>query len=187
MNKLNKRGITLVEMLASIVLLGVVMISSYAIVSHLLYVKNNATLAVDNSINRALIIDAIQNDLVVYGLSYDGVLAEEVKITEEENSIVFHLTSYKGKSMIVLSASDLVYIDPMGIEAKWSFAKNSFSSVELDLHEYYDVLYNGEENTALIQIKIPIYTNHPSNNGKNKNNVNDDIIITYYGPYINVD
>ena len=184
MKRLNNKGMTLTEVLVSIVLLGVVMIFAYGIVNQLIYVKNSNATAVDNQINRALIIDTIQNDLVVYGLSYTTMLTEGFSVSKDVNTnmIIFKMTTYRGASYIYLTKNELVYKDFTGRENKWTL-KGAFSTTDLPLEDYYMFSFDGTAGTATIRIKIPIYTNNPANDGNPNNNINDDINIIYYGPY----
>jgi|GEM_PF-5706170 len=190
MKRLNNKGMTLTELLVSIALLSIVMIFAYGIVNQLVYTKNNNIMATDNQINRALIIDTIQNDLVIYGLAYENIdgLLGGFSVEKNGDEVIFTMTTYKGKSYIILTERTLTYTDFTGKANKWTFNK-AFTTLksESNLTDYYTFSYDDNSSTALIKIDIPIYTNNNANNGNPNNNINDDISIMYYGPYLRLD
>lgn len=62
--KLNKKGVTLVELIVSIGLLSIIMAFLFKIILDVKYEKNLSGLADNNQINRAEIIKTIQDDLI---------------------------------------------------------------------------------------------------------------------------
>ena len=171
MKRVGNKGLTLLELLATILLLSIVMLCAQRLVNQLLYAKNNSVLAEENAINRALIIDTIQDDLVVYGLSYNSIT-----VTKEGASQKISLgIPGKDKNVIITVAENsLHYTDYDGKESHWEY-EGCTAGVD-DISYYYESFHA----YMFFQLHIPIYTKH-SNNKKDNNNIADDIIITYYG------
>jgi len=183
MKKLNNKGFTLIELMVAIGLLSIIVLISIFLINDLIYIKNNTPLAYDNQINRAIIIDSIQQDILQNGLAYENSLTELLKDPiMSPDSATFTLTSLRGQATIILRKDSLTYIDFSGKESKWDFI-NAYS--DINLRPSTDFTLNYFNGYALIVIRIPIYTNNVNNDPDN-NNINDDIIITYYGKFLKI-
>ena len=68
--KINNKGMTLIELLVSIVLLSTVLIFLFQLLNNLKAERENNNYASKNQVNRAEIITAIENDLNKYTLTF---------------------------------------------------------------------------------------------------------------------
>src|SRR5574344_2183259 len=64
MKKLNKKGVTLIELIISMVLISVVMVFMYRLLININNEITNSTFAIDNQQNRLEIIDTVEEDIL---------------------------------------------------------------------------------------------------------------------------
>ena len=176
--KLNKKGISLIELLVSIILISIVLVFLFQILGDLRDETANNDYAYNNQVNRMEIIKTIEDDLIKYDLI--GVKDETdelgyIKITFDYHPEESNLQS----SLIIKKDNDkdtVTYTNVLG-------EKNSWTMQSAEIDKCYEFTYykeNENSNSHYFKINIPIYNKpyHEDNNAE-KNNPVDDIEITY--------
>ena len=175
MRKLNKKGFTLMELLITVALLSIIMLVAQRFINQLLHVKQNSEVAMANQINRSIIIDTIQSDLITNGR---GCIVEAtqncVLFTYAGNHVELELIGIDSSATIRLSTEQLIYTSFTGKRYEWAF-ENARSSISSDRNKY--VRETRLANSRIIQITIPIYIQGALGTD-NRNHIND-IVISY--------
>ena len=186
MKKLNNKGMSLMELLVSIILISIVLTFLFQLLNDLKNETSNNDFAYNNQINRAEIIKTIENDLAkntLIGISDN---------TTDNININFHYLN--GKTSIIntkkenykneLGEDDIKYLlsytDSSGEKTSWTIKGG-------DIGNCYDFIFYNDKlaNNYHLKINIYIYNNpyHEKNN-VNINNPVDDIELSYIGDSI---
>ena len=214
-NKRNNQGFTLLELILTIILVALIFLTAQRIMNQLMHVRNNPSLAYANQTVRALIIDTIQNDWLLHGLTFTnptnpfpvpvaGTPAQcaplrplptsSVPSPQVPPCIVFIFQSFGRTATLAFSERALFYNSFEEIETTWRFVEarsymghNRANVATCNLIDAYHCFHRhqtpgGVGEYALLKIRIPIfnYLDNPNNNRDN-NNINDDIVLTYFG------
>ena len=183
----NKKGVTIIELLISILLMGLVLTFLTRVLSDLKQESVGTSFAFNNQVNRMELIYTIQNDLNSHFLvsitdkSYyaSGFNIEfNFKNGYINNTAV--LSSSKTTTHSLLETIDTYYItykDFNGVTHKWEMVGGRASSC-FEFTSYIDK----NSNNYYFRIDIPIY-NNPDNdfNNEENNNLLDDIGISFAG------
>ena len=179
--KLNKKGMTLVELLVAIVFIGIILVFMFNLLSDLKNETGNNYFAYNNQVNKIDAIHTIQKDLNKYML---------LGIEDQSNSninIKFHYMRGNDEKIATLSSKKesnkyyLNYTDVEGVPYSWQM-KNA----ELDLCGKFTIYNETKEENELknyyFKMIFNIYNKQYSErNNKSNNNVIDDIEISYSG------
>lgn len=170
---MNKKGITLVEIVISVALISVVMLFLFRLLTDMQYERDHASYAKSNQQVRASIMEHIQNDFQNLGL-------QSVTLSEDKKSILFAFQNSVSKTLNLTDHS-LTYAD----EETWEMKKdNDDTKIDIgnvEVKKYFpdpscnDLSSTGNCSTyASYHIIIPVVT------GLNTN-VIDDIELFYIG------
>ena len=110
---MNKKGITLVEIVISVALISVVMLFLFRLLTDMQYERDHASYAKSNQQVRASIIEHIQNDFRILGL-------KNVTISPDNRSINFTFENNVTKTLTITEYS-LKYAD----EETWELKKDN--------------------------------------------------------------
>lgn len=164
MNRLNKKGFTLVELLISIILVSVVIGFISKLILEINNQKNNDDYARKNQFNRAEMIQKIENDFINLKL----VKIEGIQETTENIKLNFYFSDNTTKSLEVYE--DYIRYD----NQKWSIENAKYDNQKLNVY------YNEDDNYFTLIINVLVYTDNSRNDTVNNNNL-DDINLTYVG------
>lgn len=173
MKKLNNKGNTLIELIISIALMSVVLVSMVRLLVDLNNTNTNNVYAKNNEVVRSEIIRAIETDLNNYKLS-------NIVDKSSSNTLTFNLEFYvnnvKKSATIKATKDTFTYTNIDGKVRKWTMK---------DCEVYTDkanVIFSKNENNNIftLQIDIEVHTNNDKNT-TGYNNLLDDILISYYG------
>lgn len=175
MKKLDNKGLTLVELLISIVLIGIVLTFLVKLLSDLRNEMDNNDYAYGNQVNKSDALYTIQKDLNQNEFSQvikvnDGIIRFIFDNNEVDNSGTLKISQINNKNYIQ-------YIDSNGKKYKWEMkgvTMASCASVKKSIS-----LVNGTTKYYFI-INLPLYTNSPINNSELNNPV-DDFELSYSG------
>ena len=188
--KLNNKGISLLELLISIIIVGVVLTFLFQLLVDLKNETSNRNYANANQVNRVEIIYEIQKDFSKYTLtrvpgntSY-GIITNN-GVSQRHRYIYFYFkVGNTEKYSLLTTYKDLItYTNVEGTKFSWKI-KDGYVSQRGKFVSYVD----DYTNNYFIKFNIPIYSD-PFND-KNANNLDDetyinnavdDIEITYYG------
>ncbi len=155
---MNKKGVTILELLISISFISVVILLLLKVMVSLENINNDATYASSDEIRRAEIIKEIESELLNKKLN-------GLNILEEENSTKIIFMFAEEKEELVIEDKKLTFKDSYTLKTK-----NASYSRCVDYH--YTEL---ENNYYYVSINIPVLIN-----GLNTKTI-DDITITYLG------
>src|SRR5574344_1411468 len=140
---MNKKGLSLVELIITIALISVVVIFMYRLLNNINSQIKNPTFAIKNQINRAEIINYIQDDLV------NNVVSN---IKSEGNTITIIFKDSK-TSTLTWTANNLKYININGITRSWDMV-NCFLDT---LPKNYVATFSTSANYSKLDININVY------------------------------
>ncbi len=184
--KLNNKGLTLVELIISIVLVVVVMLFMYKLLSDVNNEKNDDSYAQENRVIRAEIIKKVEDDIFTKKL---------VQITDNSinDKLVIGLAFDDGTTSTIEATSTTFTYIPTSYkegEVKGKNAKQKWTMKECSLNkDKVKVSYTQNNNIYSLLINIEIYTGNDFNRlcaaGEEncQNNVVDDISLSYTGTY----
>ncbi len=165
---LNKKGISIIELIVSIALMSVVMLFLYNLLSNVTFEKDDDFFASLNQANRIDLIGTIENDLICDSLvklvsitstsSGERLLLKGTKdyvITTEKSSSNYKITYFNGTDV-----------------QTWTIKGGTFGKIDCVSSG------NGITETTVTQCTIPIYTTNINDKAGN-NNTLDDIIFTF--------
>ncbi len=182
MKKLNKKGNTLIELVISIALMSVILISIVRLLVDLNDTNTNNSYAKNNQINRAEILRAIENDLnskVLVNINDSNSTTDKL--------IINFMFNDKTSSKIDVTKDSITYTSSNGDVRKWTM-----KDCELYLKKVKMSLINDdfsesiEDKIYTLQLDVEIHTNNEKNTEDN-NNILDDILISYYGKVSDLD
>lgn len=172
MKKINNKGNTLIELIISIALMSVVLVSMVRLLVDLNNTNTNSVYAKNNEVVRSEIIRAIETDLNNYKLSNINDLSNEESAGAVKINLIF-----KGRHAIITAKKNtIVYKSVDGKVRRWTMK---------DCEVYTDkanLIFSVDEkkNIFTLQIDIEIHTSNDKNT-TGYNNLLDDILISYYG------
>ena len=184
--KLNNKGMSLMELLISIVLVGIVLTFLFQLLVDLKNETDNNNYAYNNQINRTEAVYTIQKDLSKYTL-----LGIEDKSTGENIIINFYYRKGNDTKTAVLSTSSistevlgktvtknyLRYTDVSSEKYSWEM-----KGAEIDPCGLFNYYIDSSSKNYYFKLNIYLYNNvYHERNNKEKNNAVDDIEITYTG------
>ncbi len=184
--KLNNKGLTLVELIISIVLIVVVMLFMYKLLSDVNNEKNDDSYAQQNRVIRAEIIKKIEDDIFTKKLT---------NITDESTSgnLKIRFSFEDGTTSRILATSSTLTYEPTGYVASATSGKNAkqkWTMKECSLNvDQVKINYKQNNNIFSILLNIEVYTGNDFNRlckaGEEncQNNVVDDISLSYTGTY----
>jgi len=187
--KLNNKGMTLVELLISIALIGIVLTFLFQMLNDLHLETENNNYAYNNQINWTDTIYTIQKDLKKYTLT--GI---EDASTGDNIIIKFYFSGKTTPAILQSDYDEYTEYSELGDEFEVTKKKYYLRYTSFDQEEYSwemkgaeinpcaNFVYYKDNNSKYyyFKINIPIY-NNPLNerNNKDRNNAVDDIEITY--------
>lgn len=154
MKKLNKNGMTLMELIVSVALISVIMIFMYKLIADVRSDKNENDKLTDNIIKISEIEVAIQNTIIKENIS-----KVELKYIDSYNTnqVQFSVNdSVVSKFLVGSDSEDAVFIltDKNGEEQKWSMSNLKIGDV------CYNSYKSDKENSGYnINIRIPLKSN----------------------------
>lgn len=166
--KLNKKGLTLVELIISVVLIVIVMFFMYRLLNDVNAEKNDNSYAQENTINRGEIIKEIEDDLV-------GQVITDVAVTNASNTLNLKLTLGSKNATIVVTKDLFKYTNPNGELRQWTMQNCTLNT------DHVGVKYTETNGIYSFLLSIAIYTDNDNNRicDKCQNNVVDDIVISH--------
>ena len=161
---LNKRGMTLVELLLSLSLVSIVVLLMYNLILRINQMRDNAGFAINNQTNRLEIIKTIENDLIDH---------RPVDVIKENNKIIFEYANGFISTIEFFNEDNrdyIVYIPyaDENYKSKWLMKNASIN--------YEGIIACSSGNA--FKLTIMILTPEEFNN-KIYNNSLDDIEISY--------
>ncbi len=169
---LNKKGLTILELIITMSLISIVIIFLYSLLVDINNELTNNNFAINNQANRYEIIKYIQDNLSDSDLY-------EVTFSSDYSQINFRHTS--GTSSIRLTDKEFTFTDKYSITTKWEMIDSTIGYADTKI--CYSVIDN---NNILLNINIPIYNTNDQNKNKDNNNITDDISLSYIGKYENI-
>ncbi len=154
---MSNRGITILELLVSIVLVGIVSLLLLRVVFVLDNINNNDDYASKDEIERAEIIKSIESDFLKLKL-------QGIKINKKGNETVINFSFQDEERELVVSANEIKYA---GIIHKLNSKNASYSLCPK--YEFLEI----DTNYYLVSLTIPVLIK-----GENTKEF-DDIILTY--------
>lgn len=162
--KLNKKGISIIELIVSIALMSVVMLFLYNLLSNVTFEKDDDYIASLNQANRIEIISTIENDLI----------CDNTITIHNINDTSLTLKGTKTYTITITNTSNNYKITyDNGTTQTWTIKGGTVGNINCDLSKG-----NGTTETKVTQCTIPIYTTN-INNKEGNNNTLDDIIFTF--------
>lgn len=167
--KLNNKGNSLIELIISIALMSVVLVSMVRLLVDLNNTNTNNDYAKNNQIIRSEILRVIENDLNNNKLS---------NITDRSTKDNLNFTmEFQDKNATIKATKDkLTYTSSDGNIRTWTMEDASIYTNKAK------VKFSKDDNNQIftLQIDIEIHTQNDNNTVSN-NNLLDDILISYYG------
>ena len=123
---MNKRGVTILELLISIVIISVVVLLLLQVIMSLRKINNDETYASGDEINRTTIIKNIEHDFLTLGL-------KGLNVKKEDNKTIINLIYEEESKELIIKDNELIY------EASYDLCPD-ISYVDLD--DYYLIKIN---------------------------------------------
>jgi len=162
--KLNKKGLTIIELIVSIALISVIMLFMYKLLSDITFERDNDYIATLNHEQRIEIIDNIESVLNDNnaGITSYSATGKTLRIT------------YNGSSRSVVSVisgnKTLVLYNINGsVKNRWNIKGGTLGTISCESESYLE--------DTLLSCHIPIYTTSVDNK-VNNNNTLDDIYFS---------
>lgn len=155
---MNKRGVTILELLISISLISVVILLLIKVMFSLDKINNDDTYASNDEIARTELIKTLESDFLKLKL-------KGIEIKKEDSTTINFIYENEIKEL-KLEKNKITYNN----EAKNLASKNATYDL-CPIYEYTEV----DDNYYLIKISIPVLINNENTTA------NDDIILTYLG------
>ncbi len=183
MLKLDNKGMSLMEILVSIILISIVLTFLFQLLTDLKNETTNNDFVYNNQINRAEIIKTIAQDLQNYNLiSISDSSTDNIKINFNFlNNKKGILTTKKENYHNEIGEEDIKYILSY---TSASGEKNTWTIKDAEIDNCYDFYFYNDEIAHKYFFKLNLYLyNNPyhEKNNKNNNNPVDDIEITFNG------
>lgn len=156
---MNKKGITLIEVLISISLVAIVSLLLIKVIFSLNNINNNANYASEDEISRAQIIKIIEQDFL-------NLKLKDITITKKENSAIIVFKYENESKELIVENNSITY----NLERHSLNTKNATYSLNIDYRKTPI-----DEHYYLINLTIPVLINE-----ENTSNI-DDLNLTYIG------
>lgn len=182
MKKLNKKGSSLIELVISIALMSVILVSMVRLLVDLNNTNTNNVYAKNNQINRTEIIRTIENDLndnnnILTNVEDNGSTADTLKIKFTFNNKTNKTSTLAATKNKYTSKSTITYTSSSGKKRIWTMNDCDIYPNKANVQFVKDDALDG---IYTLQIDIEIHTKNEKNTEGN-NNLLDDILIGYYG------
>lgn len=185
--KLNNKGMTLIELLISIVLVGIVLTFLFQLLSDLQNESENNNYAHNNQLNKADVIYTLQRDLQQHTLVGIKNVSANNKI-----AIEFHFVGEKGNIITTLKTDYKEFINDFNDNEKTYYLRYTdynrenysweMKGATVDNCVNFTYYVDNISNKYYLKLNIPIYNKiYHDRNNKDKNNAVDDIEITFSG------
>ena len=175
----NNKGMTLIELIVSMVLLSIILLFLRTLVSNLAF--NEVDKEYDDNVMRDLLVDNIQENLIHFGLAYEEKNEEAVSINNEDKSIT--INTLGGKAILwarnVDDQYEIIYNDVYGKNAIWTLSEELIADLD---NISVNLGNNNDKGKVYLSITIPIY--EVDKEDKDNNNTYNDFIVNYYGKNI---
>ena len=175
--KLNNRGVTLIELIVSVVLVTVIMGLMYKLILDVNNMQNNDTFASKNQLKRNEIIKTIENDLI----NEDIINIEATKEENDRTIIKFYYIDSDHCYILSIKKNILTWTKTGGSNArKWTIDEDNGYSFN---HQRISVNTKVQGDVYSLLMDIEVYTDNSANSNCDdcRNNPIDDIIISYTG------
>ena len=170
---LNKKGVTLAEVIISIALISVVLVFMIKLLIELNNMETNNIFAKNNQVNRAEILRTINNDLL------DKTLVNISSTNSSQNELVITFEFSDSISQIEATSTTfryIVYAEDGSTESVRTWDMN-----DCDVYvERANLYYIKDDNIFTLNLNIQIHTANDQNNATT-NNILDDINLSYIG------
>jgi len=195
---MNKKGLTLIELLITLTFIGIVIIFMFELLNDLRSETDNNNFAYNNQVNKADAIHTIETDLIKYNLfgiksnsnsdidltfyyvSYDNNAEDESKIErkEKEAQLSIQRENVNEKN----EKNYLLYTDVEGNNYKWEMKDAKVDScAEFIFYNEGTREENEELKSYYFKLHLNLYNlNFNEMNKKGNNNAVDDIEISFY-------
>lgn len=156
--KLNKKGITIVELIVSVALISVIMLFMYKLLAEITFERENDYMANLNQEQRIEIVDNIESYL------------DEISLQINNYSVADKLFGINNMSIIQLTDIEITLKKLNGTTRnKWTIEGGTIGNLSCESKSYEEV--------RLVHCHIPIYTKNV-NNKEDNNNTLDDIFFS---------
>ncbi len=162
---MNKKGVTLVEIIVSISLIVVVLIFMFKLLVNIRYEQSYSSYDQANSVNRTEIIRNIQNDFLnlnIVGVYDDSINSDTLKLR-------FVFGNDTEKTLTVTEQN--VYYD----DTKWSLKANNTVTKLITSCASYSYNFDAKYDYFMFKILIKV------DNGSDEDSILDDIELFYLG------
>ncbi len=176
--KLNNKGLTLIELIISVVLISVVMLFMYGLLNDANDENNDNSFARDNQINRSEIIKEVEEEFLTRRIDLTDIVDES---TDDTLKATFKFSD--GTSSVIEARQDnLRYTNTKGEMRKWTM-QNATLNIDKAALRYDKSSSEAGKGIYSFLLTIEVYTDNDANRicPKCVNNVVDDIIISYVG------
>lgn len=172
--KLNNKGTTIIELVVSIALLGVVMVFMYQMLSNVKFERDNEYFASKNQETRIDIIDAIEDVIEekIYSASNYKfkIFGEKFIITTTPETTLLEVIDTDTEKKIIVNDKEFPLADQVtdigDMEMNCINARNKV------------VTSTSSSGNTICEVRIPIYTDNDNNKSGN-NNTLDDIVFSF--------
>lgn len=154
--KLNNKGISLIELIITVLLISIVMIFMYQLFSDVTFEQDNDYIATLNHEIRIEIIDEIEKSLQTNKVNQFTSDFINIKINDHDFINIINNNSIKVNAQ------------------NWTIKNSTFGKIVCG-----GVSSMASTDKKLVQCVIPVYTNN-TNNQEGNNNTLDDIIFSFY-------
>lgn len=179
--KLNNKGVSLIELLISIVIIGIVLVFLFQLLSDLKEETGNKNFAYNNQVNRLEVMYEVQKDLAKYTL---------IGVDDSYGESDYECLEFYFKKGIEINSSELCvyenYITYKNIDNEnlaWEM-----KGATIHNEGFFTTYIDESSNNYHIKLNIYLYNDpyHEKNNFETNNAV-DDIEITYSGKKSDLD
>ena len=182
--KLNNKGMSLLELLVTIVMIGIVLVFLFQLLIDLRNERDNNNYAYDNQVNRADVMHTVERDLNRYQLV--GVNKKNSNNISVE--FIYNIGNKEVKTLLTTEKvtnndEDKYYISYTNADGENFYWEMIGAKIDPCAKFYYNVETDDNgSNSLYFRLNIYLYNaiNHPRNNEEN-NNALDDIEISYFG------
>lgn len=174
---LNKKGLTLVEIIVSVALISVVMIFMYKLLTEINDELTNTKFAINNQSNRLEIIKYVEKDLNVNDKKLQSIELktnlQTIEFTFSKNNVTYESSL---KILFENNKNYVTYTDINSVTTKWEIKNATINGINSNNIKSKVI----EPDTLATEIIIPIYTINELNN-EAVNNPIDDLVFSYIG------